>query len=46
MFVDLDHATDETIRRSMTGYFIYMNSALVNWLSNKQATIETSVFEA
>ena len=46
MFVNLDHATDETTRRSRTGYFIYMNSALVNWLSKKQATIETYVFGA
>ena len=44
MFVESDHATDETTRRSRTGYFIYVNSALVNWLSKKQATIETSVF--
>ena len=46
MFVDSDHATDETTRRSRTGYFIYVNSALVNWLSKKKATIETSVFGA
>ena len=46
MFVDSDHATDETKRRSRTGYFIYVNSALVNWLSKKQATIENSVFGA
>ena len=44
MFVDSDHATNETTRRSRTGYFIYMNSALVNWRSKNQATIETSVF--
>ena len=46
MFVDLDHARDETKRRSRTGYFIYVNLALVKWLSKKQATIETSVFGA
>ena len=39
MFVDSDHATDQTTRRSRTGYFIYVNSALVNWLSKKQAMI-------
>ena len=32
IFVDSDHATDATTRRSRTGYFIYMNSTLVNWL--------------
>ena len=42
MFVDLDHATDENTRGSRTGYFIYMNSALVNWLSKKQAAIAQS----
>ena len=46
MFIDSDHATYETTRRSRTGYFIYMNSVLVNWLSTKQTTIETSVFGA
>ena len=46
MFIDLDHATDETMRWSRTGYFIYVNSALVNWIYKKQATIETSVFGA
>ena len=46
MFVDSDHATDETTRWSRTGYFIYMNSELVNWLYKNQLTIETSVFEA
>ena len=28
MFVESDHATDETMRRSRTGYFIYVNPAL------------------
>ena len=46
MLVESDHATDETMRRSRTGYFIYVNLVLVNWLSKKQATIETSVFGA
>ena len=46
MFVDSDHATDETTRGSRTGYFIYVNPALVNWLSKKQATIETFAFGA
>ena len=44
MFVDTDHAGDKHVQRSRTGFFIYVNSALVMWCSNKQATIETSVF--
>ena len=28
------------------GFFVFMNSALINWLSKKQAMIETSVFRA
>ena len=44
LFVDADHAGDMVTRRSRTGFFIYMNMALVSWYSKKQATIETSVF--
>ena len=33
-------------RRSYTGYFIFLNTALINWLSKKQAIIEGSVFGA
>jgi len=46
LFVDSDHAGDQRTRRSRTGYFIFLNSAPVAWLSKKQATIETSVFGA
>ena len=46
MFVDSDHAGDKLTRRSRTGYFMFLNSALIAWLSKKQATIETSVFGA
>ena len=46
MFIDSEHATDETTGRSRTGYFINMNLALVNWLSKKKVTIETYVFGA
>ena len=44
LFVDADHAGDMITRRSRTGFFIYLNMALVSWYSKKQATIETSVF--
>jgi len=46
LYVDSDHAGDKLTRRSRTGFFIYLNSALVAWLSRKQATIETSVLGA
>ena len=46
MYVDSDFAGDTKTRRSRTGFFIFVNSALVAWLSKKQATIETSVFGA
>lgn len=43
MYVDSDHAWDEMTRWSRTGFMIYMNTALIQWLSKKQPTIETSV---
>jgi hypothetical protein len=46
MWVDSDHAGDKETRRSRTGFFIFINKALVQWLSKKQATIESSVFGA
>ena len=46
LFIDSDHAGDKHTRRSRTGYFIYLYSALVNWKPKKQATIETSMFRA
>ena len=33
-------------RRSRTGYFIILNTDLIDWLSKKQANIESSVFGA
>ena len=46
LFVDSSHANDKLNRRSRTGFYIYINEALVQWLSKKQPTIETSVFGA
>ena len=42
--VDSDHAEDNTDRRSRTGYMIYVNMVLIDWLSKKQATVEKAVF--
>ena len=44
MWVDSDHAGDKMTRLSCTGYFIFLNTALIDWLSKKQATIESSIF--
>jgi len=46
LYVDSSHADDKSNRRSRTGFFIFLNSALIGWCSKKQATIETSVFGA
>ena len=46
LFVDSDHAGDKRTRRSRSGYFIFLNSAPIMWLSKKQPTVETSVFGA
>ena len=46
LWVDSSHADCILTRRSRTGYFIFMNNALIAFLSKKQPTIETSVFGA
>ena len=46
MWVDSDYAGDIMTRRERTGYFIFLNTALIDWLSKKQANIEGSVFRA
>ncbi len=46
MMCDSDHAGDNRSRRSCTGFLIFCNTALIDWVSKKQATIETSVFGA
>ena len=46
MYVDSNHAGKKRRRRSRTGFFVFVNSALIQWLSKKQAMVETSVFGA
>jgi hypothetical protein len=46
LYVDSDHAGDKNTRRSRMGMFIFVNSALVMWMSKKQPSVETSVFGA
>jgi hypothetical protein len=44
LYVDADHAGDQLIRRSRTGFFLFLNTAPMLWYSKQQATVETSVF--
>ena len=46
MFVDSDHAGEKLTRRSRTGMLIFLNMAMIDWVSKKQPTVETSVFGA
>ena len=41
LYVDSDFAGDKIRRRSRTGFFILLNSALIQWCSKWQLTIET-----
>ena len=36
---DDDHAGDKTTRQSCSGYFIWINQALIGWLSKRQPKI-------
>ena len=42
--VDADHGADTVTRRSRTGFLVYINSALVYFMSKKQTSVETSSF--
>lgn len=42
--VDADHASDSVSRRSRTGFLVYLNSALIYWMSKKQTSVESSTF--
>jgi hypothetical protein len=46
MYVDSNHASEKRTRRSRTGFFVFINTALVQWFSKQQAMVETSVFGA
>jgi hypothetical protein len=46
LFVDSDHAGDQAIRRSRTGFFVFLNMAPIVWYSKRQPTVESSVFGA
>jgi hypothetical protein len=46
MMCDSDHAGKKRTRCSCTGFLIFCNMAMIDWVSKQQATIETSVFGA
>ena len=46
MFVDSDRTSDKVSRRSRTGFVIFLDYGMIDWLSKKQSTVETSVFGA
>jgi hypothetical protein len=46
LFVDSDHAGDQSNRRSRTGFLVFLNNAPIIWFSKRQPTIESSVFGA
>jgi hypothetical protein len=46
LFVDSDHAGEQFIRRSRTGFVIYLNMAPIVWFSKRQPTVDSSVFGA
>ena len=41
MFLDSDHAGDKVSHRSRSGFLIYIQTALVQWFSKKQSSVET-----
>ena len=43
-YVDSDHASNQSTRRSHTGYIIFINRSPILWYSKKQNTVETSTF--
>ena len=42
--VDASHGCDTVTRRSRSGFFVWVNSALVCWFSKKQTSVESSSF--
>mmetsp|Transcript_986 Transcript_986/g.909 ORF Transcript_986/g.909 Transcript_986/m.909 type:complete len:326 (-) Transcript_986:342-1319(-) len=46
IYVDSDHAGCKLTRRSRTRFMIFVITALIQWISKKQPTVETTVFGA
>jgi hypothetical protein len=43
-FKDADHAHDVVTRRSVTGFLLFANNMPIEWISNRQKTVETSTY--
>jgi hypothetical protein len=43
--VDVNHAPDTVMRRSRTGFFVYLHWVPVYWLSKKQTSCKSSAFD-
>ncbi len=46
LYVDSDHVGDTEDHHSGTGYMVYMDFSLIDWLTKKQATVEGAMFGA
>jgi hypothetical protein len=44
--VDVDHAGEKLTHRSRTGCIAILNTALTNWFSKRQNSVESSTFES
>ena len=44
VYVDSNHAGNSTIRRSRTGFIVFLNNALIYWTSKKLGIIEDISF--
>ena len=42
--MDADHAGDQITRRSRTRFIMFINSAVINWYSKKQGSVEGATF--
>ena len=45
-FVEASHGANMVIRRSHSGYVLFINRAPVKWISKRQQTVDTSAFSS
>jgi hypothetical protein len=46
VYVDADHASERSTRRSVTGIILFVNNTPIKWYSKRQNTVETSTYGA